>query len=70
MKHYILHLKDGGVFIMQTDNNPADEMAKFPDNLKAQLSGTYREVDPKDLPKDRSQRNKWTDDGVKVKVKE
>ncbi len=69
MKLYALKRVDGGVEIMHTDGNPLDMIAKWHPSRQAQVTGEFREIQPADLPANRSQRSKWYDTGTTIGIR-
>ncbi len=72
MTTFALERHDGGVEIMQLideTSDPSKELAKWPAERQVEIRG-FREIDPNDIPADRTHRDAWkhdfTVDTVKV----
>lgn len=66
MKTYIFERVDGGVVVMRTNGDPAEEASRWPQKQKAEITGVIREVSEDAIPKDRAFRNAWKANGNRI----
>ena len=65
MKIYALSKVDGGVVILRIYDPKATvetEIAKWHPNVRAEVTGEFREIQESDIPQDRSTRKAWRAD--------
>jgi len=62
MKFYAITRADGGVEIMQTECDPAECVAKWAPEHRAEITGEIREIARSEVPTDRTFRNAWKAD--------